>query len=253
MNDIQYTLKWSDQINDGLLEDILKIENAVFGGFSIQLLKRKIESNIYGSSLITIAYQNEEPIGADIMLRNDILGHVGFESIDTCVSEKCRGKGVFISMTTKEVAEIKKKYPNAVIYGFPNGNSFPGYIKMGWTIQCRFIPAPFLSPFIYNKENPNLIDLEYAKWLKMSDHKFYYTKIGRKLYLIKKGTKHFQMVGRLEPAATSLFERDKHPGIIKCFIKRHSFFHNKKYQGSIITYGKTPFDIPYWKHDAFIG
>lgn len=251
-NEVTYVLKWSDQIDERFLEDFLAIENAVFGGFTKHIVERKIINNIYGSSLVAIAYLDDEPIGADAMMRNDVNGHVAFETIDTCVSERCRGKGVFSNITKKEVAEIEVNYPDAIIYGFPNGNSFPGYVKMGWNVQCRLYPAPFLLPSLYDRENSSLIDAEYAKWLAGSSSKFCHIKIGTKYYLIKRGQKHFQMVGRIEPEAAMLFERERHPGLIKYRSSKKQVYNKNDYQGSIITYGKIAFDIPYWKSDPFL-
>ena len=251
-NEITYVLKWSDQMDDKFLEDFLYIENAVFGGFTKQIIERKLINNIYGSSLLTVAYLDSEPIGADAMMRNDVWGHIGFETIDTCVSEKCRGKGVFSTITKKEVAEIRDKYSDAIIYGFPNGNSFPGYVKMGWNIQCRLYPTLFLFPFIFDKENPTSIDVEYAKWLSGSSSRFYHIKIGKKYYLIKEGRKHFQMIGKIEPEAALLFERKKHPGLIRWRSRKKRFFNDNGYHGSIITYGDAPFSIPYWKYDTLL-
>ena len=249
---IEYVLRWSEEIDDGFFEDFMSVENAVFGGFSKQILQHKFVNNIYGSCLITIAYLDGEPIGADAMMRNDVFGHIAFETIDTCVTEKCRGKGVFSTITKKEVAEVLAKYPDAIIYGFPNGNSFPGYVKMGWNVQCKLYPAPLLSTRLFDREHPSLIDTEYAKWLKGASSQFNYIKSGKRFYLVKKGKKHFQMIGQIEPEAAALFEREKHPGLVKCCSIKKRFFNNNDYQGSIITYGKIPFDIPYWKTDPLL-
>lgn len=251
-NDMKYVLRWSEEIDDKFLEDFLCVVNVVFGGFTKQMLQRKYIDNIYGSSLVTIAYLDGKPVGVDAMMRNDVLGHVGFETIDTGVTEECRGKGVFSTITQKEVAEINTKYPNALIYGFPNDNSFPGYVKMGWNVQCMLYPAPFLFPRLYDKENPTIIDVKYAKWLCESTSKFYYIKKRGQYYLIKQGQRHYQMVGRIEPDAALFFERKEHPGLIRCRSVKKRFFNSDDYQGSIITLGKLPVDIPYWKTDLLL-
>ena len=245
---INYVLKWSNQIDDKFIEDFLYIEQTVFGGFSKETFNNKYKNNIFGPSLITIAYMNGKPVAADSMIRNDYNGVV-YQSADTCVLEECRGKGVFSQMKKLEIEKIGN---NNKFFGFPNGNSFPGFIKMGWNIQCRLFPLPFLFPFLYDKEHPVPIDLEYAEWLNKSNHKYYYYKIGRKYYLIRQGQNHFQMVGRIEPEAALLFERKKHPGIIRYKSKKNWLFNNRGYHGSIITHGDIPFDIPYWKYDTFL-
>ena len=96
------------------------------------------------------------------------------------------------------------------------------------------------------------IDVEYAKWLNNASHKYYYIKIGKKYYLVLQGRKHYQMIGRIEPEAALLFERKKYPGLIRCQSLKKRFFHGNGYYGSIITYGKTQFVIPYWKCDTFV-
>lgn len=249
---MDYVLKWTEEIDDKFLEDFLCVENTVFGGFTKQILQRKYINNIYGSCLVTVAYLDGKPVGADAMMRNDVLGHIGFETVDTCVTEACRGKGVFSSITQMEVAEIHARYPDAFIYGFPNDNSFPGYVKMGWNVQCMLYPAPFLFPSLYDKENPTIIDVKYAKWLCGSSSNLYHFKIGKKYYLIKQGRRHYQMVGRIEPDAALFFERKVHPGLIRCRSVKKRFFNNNDYQGSIITFGNIPIDIPYWKTDPLL-
>ena len=249
---ITYVLKWSDTIDDKFIEDFLSVENSVLGGFTQHTLEQKIIHNIYGLSLITIAYLDEEPIGVDAMIRNDVGEQTCFETIDTCVLEKSRGVGVFSSITKKEVEEIKRVYPEAYIYGFPNANSYPGYVKMKWTVQNRLYPTIFLCPFLYNLNNQYIIDLEYGKWLNKSSQEFFYFKRGRNYYLIKQGRKHILMIGRIESKAALLFKRKKHPGMIKYFCGRKSFFNNNNYNGSIVTSQKIPLEIPYWKCDTFL-
>ncbi|MBP9994978.1 MAG: GNAT family N-acetyltransferase [bacterium] len=247
-NEIKYVLKWTNQCDDKFIDDFLHVENMVFGGFTKKLFENKYLHNIYGPSLITIAYLNNKPVAADSMIRNDYNG-IAYQSADTCVLEECRGKGVFSQMKKREIEILGE---DKTIFGFPNGNSFPGFVKMGWTIQCRLYPALFLFPSLFDKENPALIDVEYAKWLKKTDRKFFYIKICKKHYLILQGQKHFQMVGRIEPESAMLFERKKHPGIIRFRSKKKRFFNDNGYSGSIITYGKIPFDIPYWKVDTLL-
>ena len=247
-NEVKYVLKWTDQIDDKFIDDFLYVENSVFGGFTMKLFENKYLHNIYGPSLITIAYLNNKPVAADSMIRNDYNG-IAYQSADTCVLEDCRGKGVFSQMKKREIEILGE---DKTIFGFPNGNSFPGFVKMGWTIQCRLYPAPFLLPLMFDKEHPTFIDVDYAKWLTNSERKFYYIKIARKYYLILQGQKHFQMVGRIEPEVAKLFERKKHPGIIRYRSKKKRFFNNNGYHGSIITFGTNPIQIPYWKCDTLL-
>ena len=250
-NTIMYVLKWSDQMDEAFVNDYINIENEVFGGFTKEIINRKFVNNIYGPSLLTVVYSDGKPIGADSMIRNDINGNMAFESADTCVSETCRGKGVFSTFKRKEIEEITKKYNNVIIYGFPNNKSFPGFMKMGWN-ALRLYPSVFLFPTKFDKENPTIIDFDYARWLSQSDRKFYYFKVFKRYYLILQGRKHFQMVGRIEPKAALQFERKKHPGLIRYRSTKKRFFNGNGYYGSIITFGINPIQIPYWKYDTLL-
>lgn len=55
-----------------------------------------------------------------------------FQPCDTIVSKKARGKGLF-----RKLNEARKQYAKNVnadfIFNFPNENSLPGYLKMGWS------------------------------------------------------------------------------------------------------------------------
>lgn len=247
-DDIKYVLKWTNQIDDKFIEDFLEVENSVFGGFSRELFDHKYLANIYGPSLIAIAYLNDNPIAADSMIRNDVDG-ISFQSGDTCVLDVCRGMGIFTKMKMKEIEMLGR---DVMIYGFPNANSYPGFVKMGWTVLCKYYPSIFMLPSLYDCENPKKIDVEYAKWLKRSSKKFYYVKFWKKYYLVMQGNRHYQMVGGIEPEVALLFEKKKHLGIIRCQTKKKRFYHKEKYHGSLICYGMTSNDIPYWKIDTLL-
>lgn len=56
-----------------------------------------------------------------------------FQPCDTIVSKKARGKGLF-----RKLNEARKEYARSVkadfLFNFPNQNSLPGYLKMGWSL-----------------------------------------------------------------------------------------------------------------------
>lgn len=61
------------------------------------------------------------------------------QSCDTAVVPEARGKGVFIQMISE--AEEKLCQENVdVMIGFPNNNSYHGFIKMGWKHIGNYIP-----------------------------------------------------------------------------------------------------------------
>lgn len=247
-DDIEYVLKWTNQIDDKFIEDFLEVENSVFGGFSRELFDHKYLANIYGPSLIAIAYLDNKPIAACSAIRNDV-NTISYQLCEVCVVDLCRGVGVFSQLIVKILAIIGD---DIVVYGFPNANSYPGFVKMGWTVLCKYYPSIFMLPSLYDCENPLKIDFEYAKWLKKSSKKFYYVKFWKKYYLVMQGNRHYQMVGGIGPEAALLFEKKKHFGIIRCQTKKKRFFHKDKYHGSLICYGMLSNDIPYWKIDTLL-
>ena len=74
--------------------------------------------------------------------------------------DNCRGKGVFTEMTKRSIALLPK---DAIIYNFPNHQSYPGYIKMGWTLLYDYGIRLF-TPKRYFSEHPVKMDNEYAAW-----------------------------------------------------------------------------------------
>lgn len=249
---VEYVLKWSDSIDEEFFEDFLSVEDSVFGGMTRDIYERKIKCNIYGVSLMTVAYYDGKPIAADLMLRNDIDGTMAYETVDTCVLDEYRGLGIFSTITKNEVQEITMKNGDVLIYGFPNSQSFPGYVKMGWKIQCKYNPAPFLCVKKYNAEQPILIDKGYASWLSTSGRNYYCYSVRNNYYLLMKGKKRYQMVGRLDFEAVHLFQKLKRPGIIRFMSTTKRFFNDDRYHGSVVIYGDYSAKIPFWKFDAFL-
>lgn len=47
-NEIKYVLKWTNQCDDKFIDDFLYVENMVFGGFTKEIVKRKVMDNPYG-------------------------------------------------------------------------------------------------------------------------------------------------------------------------------------------------------------
>jgi len=66
---------------------------------------------------------------------------VGYQSMDTIVSPRCRGQGLFGRMLTA-FYDASSTHEGLLLYGFPNDNSAPGFFnKLGWT---RLSAVPFL-------------------------------------------------------------------------------------------------------------
>jgi GNAT superfamily N-acetyltransferase len=87
------------------------------------------EDNIYGDSIHVLVYHEGKLVARRSMWRNDLREDVvAYQPIDTFVSPSMRRRGVFREMTNRVLEHVG----DAFIYNYPNHNSRPGYLKMGW-------------------------------------------------------------------------------------------------------------------------
>ena len=94
------------------------------------------------------AFDGEKLVGINGFLEmNYAYGNVKFrvvQSCDTAVDPDYRGRGIFTKLIRSAEAEFRDQGYDAMI-GFPNFNSHPGFLKMGWLEMLRssklFLPA----------------------------------------------------------------------------------------------------------------
>lgn len=236
---------WTDAPSPQLKNNFIHLANAVFGTFVTEdYYRAKFEDNVYGPSLITIAFVDGQPAGADVMWRNDLQDVKAFQTVDTCVLEQYRGMGLFKKMTRWELELLGE---STLVYGFPNANSFPGYVKMGWWVKRLY-----KVPTILWKNMPvsDFIDGVYAAWwLKAQPGIESICKKG-KYYLIRKKRKSpvATLLGRVDEATASLFPMSEGGCLYGCFETKSSIYNKNK---SIpLVCNQPAMEIPYWKIDA---
>ena len=237
---------WSSDIDSKLKEDFITLVNSVFGNFlTEELFKTKYVDNIYGPSLLTVAYVDGEPAGVDAMWRNDVCGMKAYQTVDTCVLEQYRGMGLFKRITHYEMDLLGE---DAWVYGYPNVNSYPGYVKMGWKVERLYKTWCFLH--YAGGKAIDVIDENYVKWWLANQNGITYLNRKEGFFLIRKNkTKPVAVVlGKVDEKTAKLFPETKGFLLFKVFDKRCSFYNKKK---SIpLIYNKETKDIPYWKIDA---
>lgn len=87
--------------------------------------------------------ENEKIIGTNCfdgaeVVCSDVVYRVA-QSCDTAVVPEARGKGVFVNLISD--AEVKLKAEGVdMMVGFPNNNSYHGFIKLGWKHIGNFVP-----------------------------------------------------------------------------------------------------------------
>lgn len=73
--------------------------------------------------------------------------YLGYQSVDSAIAKEYRGQGLFRKLNLRAL-EIAKERQGAFVFNFPNDNSLPGYLKMGWeqdTSLIRMVRLPLLN------------------------------------------------------------------------------------------------------------
>lgn len=245
--EIKYDSRWSDALDEQFIKDYLYVQNKVFGGGTREEFRRQFEQNIYGRSVVEVVYIDEKPTAARALWRNDVCGREAYQPGSTCVLEACRGKGVFKEMTKRAIAMLPA---NVVIYNFPNPNSFPGYIKMGWTQLHDYNMRLLTSYGDYLKEHPIKMDKTYAEWW-VAGRDLCYTKRFGHYFLMRKDYRPFcyRIVAEVDKAVVENFPYTRF-GLF--FYKSESVtWYNKRFALShVVTRNPELGYIPTWKIDA---
>ncbi len=246
---IIYDCRWSSDADDKFITDFIAVVNNVFkNNFSKELFTRKYIDNIYGESVVVVVYIDGIPSAARGLWRNDINNKVAYQPGDTCVTEACRGKGVFTEMTKRSIENLPK---DAIIYNFPNQNSFPGYLKMGWHVVKEYGFALF-NKKKYFKEHPIKMDKVYADWWLPSTDNLLYFKSGNEYFLVRKMSKPFcfRIAACVDKNIALQFPK-KSTGIVFYRSEEKNFYNAKMgLPIHIVSKNDDINYIPIWKIDA---
>lgn len=157
--EFHYKAVWTNEVSQQDIRDFLYVKMHVFKKeYDKDFFANKYLKNIYGPSLLIFAYDSVNLcVGTRAFWRNDIKKNIAYQPCDTSVLAKYRGLGIFTSMTKKG---LKKIGTDSLIYNYPNDNSLPGYIKLGWKIayQKKY-------DFFKGKEKLEPIEEEYLEWI----------------------------------------------------------------------------------------
>lgn len=249
---------WSDVISPSEIEDFRYVVNTVFGPYcTMEYFCRKYIDNIYGPSLLYIAYLDGQPVGADALWRNDINGRKTYYSADTCVISSNNATMVFGAIT-KAKNEFATKN-DAVLFTFPNQNSFPGFKGMGWDIT-PFYRCPlfyrfrfFAIPLLFFRSVPK-INKEHALWwlqFRIRKGVCRYKLLGR-YYLVKRGSKkRVCVLGRVDKDTAMAFPKLEQPYGVWFFYTPKAGLFGKRF-GYIngISYNTKNVKYEYWETDA---
>ena len=216
--------------------------NTVFGEFlTPDVFARKYINNPYGASYIAVVYCDGEAVAADALWRNDVGGIEAYQSVDTAVLPEHRGHGL-MRLTTDSL--IKRISPEK-FYGYPNSQSLPRYIKMGFRVAQ------------YNKKlllgwlsgHQTWIDSTYARWwLQPCDGIYHLRHLGQYL-IVRKSSKRYSclVLGRTDKETAGIF-----PKLSKKILRYYRYLPAKGHSeiGLIPVITPAGLEAPLWKMDA---
>ena len=232
---------WTDHPSLELLKDFASLANTVFGFFVTErYFRSKFVDNIYGPSLVTVVYVDDCPAGADVMWRNDLYGEESYQTVDTCVLEQFRGRGLFKKLTRYELDLLGSE---CLVYGYPNVNSYPGYVKMGWHVKqyhkalCRPGDGPEIDP-------------DYAAWWIKARSGIGRIRHNGCDFLVRKNrsTPVATLIGKVDALTAQEFPEAKGIWLLKRFDAKTSIY-NKNRTIPLVC-NKPQMEVPYWKIDA---
>lgn len=248
MENIVYDIRWSNAVDEKFSQDFRHVCSTVFSNdFSQELFDRKFIQNIYGSSVLVVVYIDDVPSAARALWRNDIDGKEAYQPGDTCVMENCRGKGVFSIMTKKSIAFLPD---SAIIYNFPNPNSYPGYIKMGWKLLHDYNVCLLTSYDEYKKDHPVMMDANYANWW-VKGRNLTYTKRFGHWFLLQKDHRPlcYRILAEVDEQTAKMFPHTR-CGLFFYKSEKQTWYNKRFALAHVVTRNPEIGYIPTWKIDA---
>lgn len=125
-------------------------------GYTQNFFKWKHIDNPFGQSYGLLAMDGNNIIGVRMFMywefqECDGPKYKAIRPVDTVVSNKYRGRGLFKKLTLQGLEECRNSYD--LIFNTPNKNSLPGYLQMGWTQleNTLFFNIGIVNPLQYNK------------------------------------------------------------------------------------------------------
>lgn len=253
--EIVYRCKLSSEFSSSDKDSFIELFNRVFNlNYTRDWFDWKYVKNIYGDSYIVMAYHKDKAVGIRAFWRNDIDGIKCFQPCDTAVLAEYRGLGIFTKMSLLALENTK----GAFIYNFPNENSRPGNLKLGWKIDKHF----YLQPVINKKklrDECGYIKDDYLNWRfiqsPIGDYSYY--EIDGESYLLYKRTeKIYYVLGRFNSSFNNKFTKADFPLLFKYSANKgfiNNFVKNKATALSLNNEVKLSqrVDIPIFKADYF--
>ena len=253
--DITYECKLSSNLTQGEKDSFISVFNRVFNlDYNMDWFNWKYMDNIYGDSYLVLAYDGNKLVGIRSFWRNDINGHLSYQPCDTAVLKEYRGRGIFSKMSLIALEKTKE----AFIYNFPNENSLPGYLKLGWKINKYCYLKPVFTKGKLKKES-KYIDDDYLIWKfgKSPINKYHYCqKDGESYLLYGRGKNIYYVLGRFNSKYNFYFTEVDSPILFNYTTEETIVYKIFKNKTTIVSFERENqdmknIDIPIFKGDFF--
>lgn len=164
----QYIEDDKEQILD-LLNYIFSKQEYFANSRTLEWWNWKYERNVFGKSIIMIAEDKDRVVGARIfwawefVCRGQILK--AYQPVDTVVHPDYQGQGLFTKLTVKALNQATEIGAD-LLFNFPNENSLPGNLKLGWNYVAKlpWLVRPLkpihLLKTLKNKEKATPVELD---------------------------------------------------------------------------------------------
>lgn len=124
-------------------EEVLDLLGRTLGGGptgsrSAEFYRWKHVHNPFGPSAGIVAEHEGRLVGVRLFLRWRLMAagtsHLAVRAVDTATDPDFRGRGIFRTLTLGLLAQLEEAGEVDLVFNTPNGNSRPGYLKMGWSM-----------------------------------------------------------------------------------------------------------------------
>ena len=88
--------------------------------YTVPYILERFGVNIYGGGYICIVYKDNKPVAALGGIRNDLNGKVAFQGEHFATLPQFRKSGYNVDLRFTILDEVGKRFPDALIFGFPN-------------------------------------------------------------------------------------------------------------------------------------
>ena len=254
-DNITYMCKLSSELTESEKNSFIDVFNLVFEtSYNLEWFNWKYIDNIYGDSYIVLAYYQDKIVGIRSFWRNDIQGYLCYQPCDTAVLKEFRGMGIFSKMSLIALEKTKE----ACIYNYPNQNSLPGNLKLGWEINKYC----YLKPVFRKKklsQDCKLIKDHYlvGKFGKCPINKYYYYEIDGQSYLLyRRKNNIYYVLGRFSSKFNGYFTQASLPILFNYTTEETIIYKIFKNRATIVSFQRenqdiSKIDIPMFKADFF--